>query len=55
MRDIGKHSNDDDDEEKPTAEDRSLPGKYGEIFRKVQQALRRFRANHESEQSKDQE
>jgi hypothetical protein len=47
MRDIGKHSN--NDEEKPTAENWSLPGEYEEIFREVEQALRRFRASRESE------
>jgi hypothetical protein len=37
--------------EKPTAEDWSLPGKYGEIFREVERDLQRFRNAHMNESS----
>jgi hypothetical protein len=49
MRDTGRRS--EDNEEKPTAEDWSLPGKYGEIFREVEQALRRFQRSNQSEET----
>jgi hypothetical protein len=51
MRDIGKHSN--NDEEKPTAENWSLPGKYGEVFREVERAIRRFRASRQADSDDD--
>jgi hypothetical protein len=50
MRDIGKHSN--NDEKRPTAENWSLPGKYAEIFQEVERALRRFRRSKQSEEKK---
>lgn len=50
MRNI--HKREPEDKGKPVAEDWSLPGKYDEIFREVENMLARFRASQENEKQK---